>query len=163
LTEKTLVLKKHSPEFKSVQTEYLKLFFDAKPEDYLKRGVSTEGENKGKFLGSTTQKILDANLAMPFGCPSLFIQPWIDPRDPLAKLQGVFWFCDRNGCICVCCREDFPGVQEEYPNYCPKFEVEVDDCTLHQGDCDGCPSRGYCHPEDDEPEEWEVEEYDGEF
>ena len=163
LTEQLEVVKKGSPEFKSTQAEYLKLFFNAKPEDYLKRGVFTQGENAGKFLAATTQKILDAKLPMPFGCPLLCIQPCYDNApgrkpDQFNKVTGIIWFCDQNGAICVCCREDFTGPQEEYPNYCPTFEV--DDCTLHQGDCDGCPSRYNCHPEWDETDEdwWEIED-----
>jgi hypothetical protein len=164
MVEKTLDVKKGSPEFKSTQAEYLKLFFEAKSGEYLKRGESSFGENKGKFLGATTQKILDAKLPMPFGCPVLFIQPCYDNAqgrepDQFNKVTGVIWFCGVNGCICVCCREDF---KEEYPQYCPKFEM--DDCTVHQGDCDACPSKYNCHPEfEDGPEDWEVEEWDGGF
>lgn len=156
------IAKKGTSEFTEAQKQYLTLFFSAKADEYLKRGVWTTGEKAGQFLGCTTQKILDAKLAMPFGCPLLFIQPCIDMKDPKAKVEGVIWFCGIDGSICVCCRTDFTKPEEEYPNYCKK-NTEPDDCERHQGDCDGCPSNYNCHPELEEPEDWEVEEWEGDF
>jgi hypothetical protein len=151
------IVKKKTPEFQAAQKQYLKLFFDSKQEDYIKKGEFSQGQNVDKFLGMTSKKILEAKLPKPFGCPSLFIQPCIEEKT--GKLTGVIWFCDVDGSICVCCREDFT---EAYPDYC-KPKLEPDDCTIHQGECDCCPSRFYCHPELDEEEEWEVEDLEGDF
>lgn len=114
LSSAITIVKKGSPEFKVACEQYLKLFFDSKEEDFIKKGEWTHGENKGKFLGMTSKKIQEAKLPMPFGCPDLFIQACIDNKT--GKLSGVIWFCDRVGCICVSCREDF---KEEYPTNCP--------------------------------------------
>lgn len=117
MAETVQIVKKGSPEFKQVQQKYLECFLEAKEEDLLPRGVSDFGEHKGKPLGFTSQQIFDAKLPMPFGCPDLFIQPHIDESN---RLTGVIWFCDRTGCICVCCRQDFT---QQYPTYCPsRFE-----------------------------------------
>jgi len=120
-----MIVKKGSSEFKDAQKKFIELFFDSKEEDYIKKGQFESGENKGKFLGMTSKKIQEANLPLPFGCPDLFIQPCFNNApnrqpDDLNKLTGVIWFCNRTGCICVCCREDFTGEKEKFPDYCPE-------------------------------------------
>lgn len=107
---------KGSEEFEAAKEKYCELFFAAKKEDLLARGVFEIGEHKDKALGFTSQQILDAELPMPFGCPDLFIQPCIDGSN---RVTGVIWFCDRVGCICSCCREDMTSPKEAYPTYCP--------------------------------------------
>lgn len=111
--EEVKVVKKGTQEFKDAQARFLELFFkESKEGDYIPKGKFEFGDHKGKVLGFTSKKILEAKLAMPFGCPDLFIQPCYEK----GKLVGVIWFCDRIGCICVCCREDFT---DEYPIFCP--------------------------------------------
>ena len=155
------IVQKQTPKFKEAQQKYLDLFFSAKAEEYLKRGEFAFGENAGKFLGCTTQKILDAKLPKPFGCPHLFIQPCFSDD----KCTSVIWFCGINGCICICCREDFKGEKEKYPDYCPSpYDPQQDDCALHEGDCSSCPSRYDCHPDefaDDEP--WEDDDWEFDY
>ena len=146
------VVKKKTPEFEAAKKKFLDLFFGSSKEEY----VASQG------FGCKSRKVLEAKLPKPFGCPLLSVQPCIDEKDPSAKVQGVVWFCDINGSICVCCREDFTKAEEEYPNYCPT--AQVDDCEIHQGECEGCPSRAYCQPDEfEEPDDWEVEEWDGGF
>lgn len=152
MSSEITIAKKGSPEFKAVYEQYLKLFFDSKQEDYIKKGESTQGENKGKFLGMTSKKIQEAKLPMPFGCSDLFIQPCID--DKTGKLTGVIWFCDRVGCICVSCREDF---KEEYPSNCPSVSDFMGACD---GECDGCPDKYNCPDSGYYDEGWDDEEED---
>lgn len=160
MTEKVEIVKKGSSEFKAVLQQYLKLMDESKQEDFVKRGILPDN----KYLGLSSKRVDVAKLPMPFGCPNLFIQACFETIDKGKFTErnlctGIIWFCDINGSICVCCREDFTGPQEEYPNYCPKFEV--DDCTIHHGDCDACPNN--CHRESEDPEYWEVEEWEGGF
>jgi hypothetical protein len=143
------IVKKVSPEFKAACKQYLKLFFDSKQEDYIKKGEFTQGENKGKFLAMTSKKILEAKLPLPFGCSNLCIQPCID--DKTGKLTGVIWFCDRVGCICVSCREDFT---EEYPTNCPNLADVNIPCD---GECDGCVDKYNCPDSPRFDEGWDEE------
>jgi len=108
------VVKKGTFEFRAACEKYLELFLESSKEDYIRKGIFQFGEYKGKCLGFTSKKIQAANLPMPFGCPDLFIQP--------TDNGGIIWFCDRAGCICVCCREDFTKPEESYPKYCPPPE-----------------------------------------
>ena len=129
------IVKKGTPEFKAAYQQYLKLFFGSKENEYLPRGTFEFGENKGKCLGHTSKKILEANLPKPFGCSSLFIQPCMKVTDKgklteRTALKGVVWFCDRVGYICTPCREDFTKPEESHPKSCPPpedFEPEYDD------------------------------------
>lgn len=110
-------VKKHTAEFKAACQRYLKLMDESKETDFIRKGVMPDN----KYLGLTSKKILEAKLPMPFGCPDLFIQACFETIDKgkLTENQlctGIIWFCDRIGCICVCCREDF---EEEWPEYCP--------------------------------------------
>jgi hypothetical protein len=158
-TEQQQIVTKGTPQFKEAQIKYLDLFFNqSKEADWIPKAPFSYGEHKGQYLGMTSKKIQEAKLPMPFGCPSLFINPTKDKSS--GKLSGIIWFCEINGTICVCCREDFTKPTEAYPAYCPKYEV--DDCTLHEGDCDACPSNGLCH-DTEEPEEWEVEAWGEQF
>lgn len=144
------IVKKNTCEFKTAQKQYIDLFVSAKESEYLQRFQ----QHDGRCLGFTTQKILDANLPNPFGCPSLFIMPCIEN----GKGVGVIWLCDRVGCICACCRED---MKEEYPDYCPSgVDAVSEDCAFHQHDCDGCPSRHICYPTLDDFDE-PLKEYYG--
>lgn len=157
------VVQKGTAEFKKAQADFLDLFFNqSKQEDWIPKAPFSFGEHKGQYLGMTSKKIQEAKLPMPFGCPNLFINPTMDKSS--GKVSGIVWFCEVNGSICVCCREDFTKPQEAFPQYCPSpAELEMDDCTVHQGECDGCPSRYNCHPEDEEPDEWEEDDWQGEF
>lgn len=154
------IVKKGTPEFKAACEQYLKLFFDSKEEDFIKKGEFTQGENKGKFLGATSKKIVEAKLPMPFGCPDLFIQPCFNNAegrkpDQLNKLTGVIWFCDRIGCICVSCREDFT---EEYPTNCTNpIDVNAPYCD---GECDGCADKYNCPDSPRFDEGWDDEDED---
>ena len=149
------IVKKGTAQFKEVQNQYLKLFFATQEQDYIKKGEFEYGENKGKFLGMTSKKIQEANLPMPFGCPSLFIQPCFNnapTREPdqLNKLTGIIWFCDRVGCICVCCREDFKAKNETFPLYCPNpWEMQGAEIENEQNWDDS-----------EDPDEWEDDESD---
>jgi len=133
------VVKKGTEEFKAAHQQYLKLFFESKKGDFIRRGIFDAGEHKGKYLGETSRKILEAKLPMPFGCPDLFIQPCIKEK----QLKGVIWFCDRIGCLCSCCREDMTKPSEEYPTNCPQPDIYD-------------PDEDFYDPEDDE--EWWTEE-----
>lgn len=154
------IAKKGSPEFKAACQQYLKLMDESKEPDFIKKGMLPDN----KYLGLTSKKVLEAKLPMPFGCPDLFIQACFETLDK-GKLTersvctGIIWFCDRIGCICVCCREDFTKPQEEYPNYCPSPASIMDHCA--DGDCDGCPDRFDCpeSPESQDPDDWE-EDFD---
>lgn len=110
----TRIVDKGTDEFREVKKRYFKIFNLSVEGDIIQKGFFTHGEHKGKFLGITSQKVLDADLPMPFGCPDLFIQP--------TSKNSVIWFCDRVGCICSCCREDMNKENEKYPNYCPPKE-----------------------------------------
>jgi hypothetical protein len=123
-------VEKGTSEFKATQKRYLELFAESKDSDFIRMGIFEYGENKGKCLGLTSKKIQAANLSMPFGCPDLFIQP---------TDGGVIWFCNRTGYICVCCREDFTGENEKYPDYCPSPEgFEPEPCDCGSSTCDEC-------------------------
>jgi hypothetical protein len=89
---------------------------------------------------------------MPFGCTSLLIHPFIDEKT--AKVQSIIWFCDRLGCICICCREDFTGEHEKYPDYCPSPGELLD--TGEPCDCRGYIRRRcrWEEEEDDDMEDW---------
>jgi len=128
------VVRKGSKEFMEARGQYLKLFFDSEEADLIRRGVFEYGENKGKCLGFTSRKILEAKLPMPFGCPELFIQPC----EENGKVTGVIWFCGRDGCICVCCREDFASLGSAYPNYCPSEGFELESEEYNEDDWEDC-------------------------
>jgi len=125
-----VAVKKGTKEFSDARHKLLDLFFNrSAKDDYY---VSNNG------LGSRS-KVVDAHLSeipMPFGCPSLLINPTMENE----KVTGIIWFCSRDGCICVCCREDFTGEKERYPDYCPPvngFEPEPD-CDCGSSTCDIC-------------------------
>lgn len=105
------IVEKGTEEFKKARSEYLRLLGESTDLDILRRGIFEFGEHKGKCLGITSQRIIDAKLPMPFGCPSLFVQ--------VTEGGGIIWFCGRVGCICSCCREDMKEEWTHYPKYCP--------------------------------------------
>jgi len=142
------IVRKGTAEFTAASKQYLKLYFESGEEDLIRKGEFAYGEHKGKCLGFTSKKIEEAKLPMPFGCPDLFIQPCFETvdKDKLTERQiltGVIWFCDRAGCICVCCREDFTNPKEEYPTYCPSASPEF----VNQGEED--------FDAEDSADEWE--------
>jgi hypothetical protein len=132
-------VQKYSKEFAEARQKYLKLFMESTESEMIRKGIFEFGEHAGKCLGLTTQKILNAKLPMPFGCPDLFIQP--------CEGGGVIWFCDRAGCICACCREDFTEENEKYPDYCPP-----------KGGFDDYDEADDYEDEEDWRDDWEYEE-----
>lgn len=126
------VVKKGSPEFKAASQKYIELLCQSTHKEIIMMGEHQNFETgKTEYIGLTSQKIKDANLPMPFGCPDLFVHPFFEKK----QLKSVAWFCNRLGCLCSCCREDFTKPTEEYPKYCPD------------------PFEEYCL----EDEEWEAE------
>ena len=132
MVESISIVVKGSQEFQEARRQYRKLFLESEKDVLIPRGIFEFGEHKGKCLGYTSKKISEANLPAPFGCPDLFMQP--------CEGGGIVWFCDRVGCICVCCREDFTGDKEKYPDYCPSRNEMYGDnfCDCGSSTCDVC-------------------------
>jgi len=113
VTEKTIkIVKKGTKEFVEARLQFQKLFSTEEPEDTIKPG------NVGM---KTTQIDKLSKIPMPFGCSDLELYVW-HKDETEDGLNHVAYFCSRLGCLCTCAREDVPGEENSYPNYCPNLD-----------------------------------------
>jgi hypothetical protein len=130
MTMAVAIVEKGTKEFTDAKQKFFELFFN--------KTASDQYYNPNP-LGARS-RVVDEHLSeipMPFGCPSLLVNPTMDGE----KVTGVIWFCERAGCICVCCREDFTRENEKYPNYCPSESEFLDTgepCDCGSSTCDEC-------------------------
>jgi hypothetical protein len=155
MSDQVKIVKKGTSEFKEVREQFIKLFFESKDEELVPAGPFgyASDRKKQQYLGLKSKKVAAANLPMPFGCPNLLVNPCV--KD--GKVTGLIYFCERVGCICVCCREDFTKENEKYPDYClPSGGFGEEYCDCGSSTCDIC-NPGW---DEDYPEEWEDDYYE---